>query len=267
MPSKTAGFLLFLSLSLAGGSAAATEPPSEVWDLGDLYADVAAWETAFSATARRIDALGDCRGRLGAGPDQLAACLKRMNDTYRDLLRLFSYAYLDRDTDLRNSAANERFSRAQSLYTRYGEVNSHVQPELVALGAEVLEPWLAETPALGDYDFFVRETLRKGAHILSPREEQLLAAAADPLSAAGTAYQVFTSAEMPWPTLTLSDGETVNLSPALYTLHRAAGNRADRKTELRRDPGHHPSGQYQGGRLPGPGARLRVQPRPGAARR
>lgn len=229
MPSKTAGFLLLLSLSIAGGPAAATQPPSEVWDLGDLYPDIAAWETAFSATAQRIDTLGDCRGRLGAGPRQLADCLERMHDTYRDLLRLFSYAYLARDTDLRDSAANERFSRAQSLYTRYGEVTSYVQPELVALGAEVLEPWLAETPALADYDFFLHETLRKGAHTLSPREEKLLAAAADPLSAAGNAYQVLTSAEMPWPSLTLSDGETVNLSPALYTLHRAAGSRADRQ--------------------------------------
>ena len=71
MPSKTACFLLLLSLSIAGGPAAATQPPSEVWDLGDLYPDIAAWETAFSATAQHIDTLGDCRGRLGAGPRQL----------------------------------------------------------------------------------------------------------------------------------------------------------------------------------------------------
>ena len=229
MPRHTAGLLLLLSLSLAGGSASATSPPGEVWDLGDLYPDVAAWETAFSTVAERIGTLGDCRGRLGTTPRELAACLARMDDTHRDLLRLFSYAYLDRDTDLRNSAANERFSRAQSLYARYGEVTSFVRPELVALGVEMLESWIHQTAALADFDFFLRETLRKGTHTLSPKEEKLLAAATDPLRTAGNAYQILTSAEMPWPTLTLSTGETVNLTPAHYTLHRATGNRADRK--------------------------------------
>src|SRR5690606_37473580 len=123
----------------------------------------------------------------------------RMSTVYRDLLRLFTYAWLVRDTDLRDSTANERFARAQSLYTSYGEVTSFLAPELVALGAAKLEPWLAGTPALADHDFFIRETLRKGAHTLSPREEQLLAAAAEPLNAAAEAYQILTSAELPWP--------------------------------------------------------------------
>lgn len=221
--------LLLLALTAAGGPARAADAPGETWDLGDLYPDLTAWEAAFATIAAQTEGLGDCRGRLGAGPEALATCLTRMDATYRELLRLFSHAYLSRDTDLRDSAANERFSRAQSLYTRYGEAISFVQPELVALGAPVLEPWLADTPALADHDFFIRETLRKGAHTLSPREEQLLAAAADPLSAPGNAYQILTNAEMPWPRVTLSDGESVTLSPAQYTRFRSAGTRADRK--------------------------------------
>jgi oligoendopeptidase F len=224
-----ASLLLLLALISAGGPARAADAPGEVWDLGDLYPDLAAWEAAFARIDAQTGKLGDCRGRLGAGPAVLATCLERMNATYRELLRLFSHAYLSRDTDLRDSAANERFSRAQSLYTRYGEATSFVQPELVALGAQVLEPWLADTPALADYDFFVRETLRKGAHTLSPREEQLLAAAADPLSAPGNAYQILTNAELPWPRVTLSNGESATLSPAQYTRYRSAGTRADRK--------------------------------------
>lgn len=216
-------------LLLVGGPNPAAAAGAETWALADLYPDADTWETAFARLGTEIPALGDCRGRLGTSAQVLAGCLGRMNAVYRDLLRLFTYAYLVRDTDLRDSAANERFARAQSLYTSYGEVTSFVAPELVALGADKLEPWLAATPALAEHDFFLRETLRKGAHTLSPREEQLLAAAAEPLNAAAEAYQILTNAELPWPNVTLASGETVRLSPSLYTRYRAEGSRADRK--------------------------------------
>lgn len=217
------------ALLVAGGPARADTAVDETWELGDLYRDADAWEAAFAELGKEIPALADCRGRLGADAQALAGCLARMDEVYRSLLRLFTYAYLVRDTDLRASTANERFSRAQTLYTSYGEVTSFVAPELVALGRDRLEPWLADTPALASHDFFIRETLRKGAHTLSPREEQLLAAAAEPLSASAGAYQILTNAELPWPQVTLASGETVKLTPSHYARYRAEGSRADRK--------------------------------------
>ena len=227
MRNHTLAALALATLLLASGPASATT--AETWDLAELYADTAAWETAFAQLGKEIPTLRDCRGRLGTSAEVLADCLTRISERNRALLRLFTHAYLARDTDLRDSAANERFARAQSLYTSHGEATSFVAPELVALGGEQLEAWLASTPALADHDFFLRETLRKGAHTLSPREEQLLAAAAEPLSAAAEAYQVLTNAELPWPRLTLSNGEAVRLSPSLYTRYRAEGSRVDRK--------------------------------------
>lgn len=213
----------------AANATAARTADAETWNLGDLYPDLGAWETAFGATRQQLAGIGACRGRLAEGAAVLADCLNRIHTTYRELLRLFSYAYLDRDTDLRDAAAGERFSRAQTLYSQYGETLSFLDPELIAIGATTLETWLATTPALADYDFLIRNTLRKGAHTLSPREEQILAAAADPLSAVSNTYTVLTNAEIAWPSIMLSDGKSVTLRASDYEKYRVSDNRADRK--------------------------------------
>ncbi len=202
---------------------------AETWNLGDLYPDLGAWEAAFGSTRQQLAGIGACRGHLAESAAVLADCLNRIHTTYRELMRLFTYAYLDRDTDLRDAAAGERFSRAQTLYSQYGEALSFLDPELVAIGATTLETWLATTPALADYDFLIRNTLRKGAHVLSPREEQMLAAAADPLSAVSNTYTVLTNAEIAWPTINLSDGKSVTLRASDYEKYRVSDNRADRK--------------------------------------
>jgi oligoendopeptidase F len=226
-------FATALNATSAGAKAANATPErpanAETWNLGDLYPDLGAWETAFRTTQPQLAEIATCRGHLAEGAAVLADCLNRIHVTYRELMRLFSYTYLDRDTDLRDAAANERFSRAQTLYSQYGEALSFLDPELIGIGADTLEAWLATTPALTDYDFLIRNTMRKGAHILSPREEQILAAAADPLSAVANTYTVLTNAEITWPTIILSNGKSITLRASEYTQYRTDPNRADRK--------------------------------------
>jgi len=49
------------------------------------------------------------------------------------------------------------------------------------------------------------------------------------LSSAEQIYENYANADIPWPTVTLSEGEEVTLSQAGYSLWRAAPNRNDRK--------------------------------------
>jgi oligoendopeptidase F len=46
--------------------------------------------------------------------------------------------------------------------------------------------------------------------------------------APGDIYSIFIDADLPYPTITLSDGDTVRLDPSAYTKYRAVANRDDR---------------------------------------
>ena len=206
-----------------------TMSSTTAWDLSDLYADQQHWQQAFDKSKLSVNALSQCRGTLADSAATLSACLDTIYTSYRELLRVYTYAFLQKDTDLANSINGEHYTKAQGLLSEYSQAISFVEPELIAAGEKTLTGWLQTDKGLADYRHFIRNTLRKSDHVLSPREEEILAAADDPMSAVGNTYSIFTNAELPWPEVTLSNGESVSLRASNYAKYRNAENRADRK--------------------------------------
>lgn len=208
---------------IASANTRATE-----WDLGDLYPDIASWDSAREKLAARITTMRECQGKLGESADTLASCMDDVSNTYKDLLRLYVFAFLAKDTDLGNSEFRERASLAQTLLTQMGEVTSYINPELITIDGRKLNGFLKSNERLKDHDFSILNVRRQAKHILSPEEERILAAAADALSTASSAYEVLTNAEMPWPEVTLSDGSTIRLDAQGYGTARTSPVREDR---------------------------------------
>ena len=202
---------------------------SNTWDLSDLYGDTQNWQRAFEDSKLKIATLTQCRGTLSQSATTLSTCLDRIYDHYRQALRVYTYAFLGRDTDLANSANGERYAKAQSLLNEHAEAISFLEPELISIGGEQLNQWLSTHSDLSDYRHFILNTLRKSRHVLSPREEEILAAASDPLDTISNTYSIFTNAELPWPEISLTNDETVVLNPSNYVRYRGSKTRADRK--------------------------------------
>src|SRR5439155_18456071 len=70
---------------------------------------------------------------------------------------------------------------------------------------------------------------RHRAHTLSNEEEKLLAASSVMASGPSSVYGIFADADFPYPSVTLSDGKTVKLDKAAFSLYRASQNREDRQ--------------------------------------
>lgn len=219
---------------LAQSASSATEKytlenKSFVWDLHDLYPDVKSWEEERVKISARITRLGDCKGRLGENSAVLASCMNKITGVYKDLLKLYTYAFLAKDTDLANSKFRERSSLAQTLLVQFGEAVSYVNPELVSIESTKIHTYLKESLALKEHDFYILNTLRQSKHILSPKEESIIAALQDTMSTAASAYEVLTNAEIPWPEVTLSDGKKYRLDPSGYASNRGSSLREDRE--------------------------------------
>ena len=219
---------------LAQSASSATEKhtlenKSFVWDLHDLYPDVKSWEEKRVKISARITRLGDCKGRLGENSAVLASCMNKITGVYKDLLKLYTYAFLAKDTDLANSKFRERSSLAQTLLVQFGEAVSYVNPELVSIESTKIHTYLKESLALKEHDFYILNTLRQSKHILSPKEESIIAALQDTMSTAASAYEVLTNAEIPWPEVTLSDGKKYRLDPSGYASNRGSSLREDRE--------------------------------------
>jgi oligoendopeptidase F len=200
-----------------------------IWNLNDLYPDIKSWGEARKNVSDRIRKIGDCKGRLSDDIQTLSLCMDTITDTYKDLLRLYTYAFLSKDADLSDSGFRERSSVAQSMLAHFGEAVSFLNPELVAIGDIKINKYLKESLILKNHNFYILNTLRQSKHVLSPDEESIIAALQDTMNTAASAYEVLTNAEIPWPEITLSDGRKSRLDPSGYTSSRGSVVRKDRE--------------------------------------
>ena len=207
-----------------------TEVPREArWRLEDIFEDRTEWESALAALAEEPARIKAFRGRLSEGPETLRACLEAHAEAVRRLLRVSSYASMRYHEDTRVGETAEMEQRARLAGTRLAEAASFLDPEILALGRETVDRWVAETPGLAPYAHGLDDVLRRGAHTLSTREEEIVATAGLVTDAPYAVYGMLANADLPWPTVALSDGREVRLDQAGYTKHRAAPEREDRK--------------------------------------
>ncbi|HEX7694122.1 MAG TPA: oligoendopeptidase F [Sphingomonas sp.] len=219
-----------VSLAAAMPAWAQEMPAGAMWDLTDLYPNDAAWDEARKKTLADVPSLTKYKGRLGENADTLAAFLVAQSDIGRAASRIYTYASLNADADLRVSANQERQAQAIDLFTALGEATSWATPEILSIGKAKIDSFVAANDTLRKrFDFALADTLRQAEHTLSPEGEMLLAGVGSPLSGPSDIREQLVASDIPWPTVTLSTGKQVRLDDQAYTLNRDAPNRADRK--------------------------------------
>ena len=209
--------------------AQATADGGAAWDLRDIYPTDSAWEADRKAIQAQIPSLLQYRGKLGQSAAGLKAALQAQSDLNKRASRLYTYASLKADEDVRIGVNQERKQKAQDVFTALGEATSWANPELVAIGAAKINRFIAADPGLKKFAFGLRDVLRTASHTLSPEEEKLLASAGTPLAGPQDIRDQLTSSDIPRPTVKLSDGREIRLDDQGYTIARSAPNRADRK--------------------------------------
>jgi oligoendopeptidase F len=223
------------ALAAAADAPAAVAPVASIsdhtmWDLTDLYATAKAWDESYARTRAAADQLGAYKGTLGKSAGALAKALVAISDANREAARLATYASLASDQDLRVGANLERNQQAQSLGTRLAESTAWVAPEILQVGDKKIRSFIAANATLKSrFNYFLDNTLRGAPHTLGVEAEGILASAGNILAQPDTLHSVLANAELPTPTVTLSDGTQAKLSQARYEKYRQSPNRADRK--------------------------------------
>src|SRR5262249_21594481 len=102
-------------------------------------------------------------------------------------------------------------------------------PGVIRLERSTVDRFIGSEPRLKVYRFYLGDIARRAPHTLSDNEEKILAAAGPLAGTASNAYNIFTNADFPYPTVTLSDGRTLKVDQAGYADLRMLPNRADRE--------------------------------------
>ncbi|MBW2732880.1 MAG: oligoendopeptidase F [Deltaproteobacteria bacterium] len=199
------------------------------WNTSHLFRSDKAWARERTDLAASMEGLSAFRGGLAKGePTFVASCLQLAFDLQRRLARLASYAARKNDQDTRVPAYQAMREVADKTVVELKEASAFIEPELLRLSAKKLRV-LTEDERLADYDAFLRELIRRKAHVLSPKEEALLASTSLMGDAGYNAYATFSGAELKFPTITDERGKEVQLTQSLFSRYRTSPDRGVRK--------------------------------------
>jgi len=199
------------------------------WDLSDLYADTEAWTAAKAELEKQIPVVAGFQGRLGESAGTFYEALSTGSDVVKEFSKLYSYASMLYDQDTRVSESNELLQMARKVAVDFSAATAYMSPEILGLGPDKVNGFVAAEPRLKDYVPYLDDILRAKPYTLDPRSEEILAQAGNLYGAPREIYGIFTNADMPYPEVTLGSGEKVRLDAAAYTKYRAAPNREDRE--------------------------------------
>ena len=194
------------------------------WKTEDIFGSDEAWEAAFAALETLPD-VSSFRGNLNTAEN--VAAYFALTDAYEiRLMRVYLYAFLKHDEDVRVTKYNAYVAKVMSLFTRYGAETSFAVPELTALPEETLAA-IAADERLKDYDYSLKRLIARKKYVLSEKEELILAQTSEPLSVAGDVFDMLDDAELNLPYM-VYQGKRVRLSHGLYSVIMSGSDREAR---------------------------------------
>ncbi len=201
------------------------------WDLSAIFRDWSTWEEGYRALEEGIGAFQHWEGTLASGPDRLLGALCAQDGLGQLTYRVWYYASLQYDEDQRDNLVNARRQRVQLLLARWRQATSWFTPELLRIPLETVQAWMAQSPELAVYRFYIEDLFRQQAHVLDQAGERLLSLGSRLASVPHDAYAALSTADARFPNVTLSGGETVQVSYGQYRRLLATCRRqADRRT-------------------------------------
>ncbi|MFC1761311.1 oligoendopeptidase F [Planctomycetota bacterium] len=203
---------------------------TDQWKLEDICPSDQAWGQAKDKLASEYGDLAQYQGTLADSAGRLLACLELSSRIDKELSRLYCYASMKSDQDTRVSDYLGLKQQIQKLVTDVSTTASFIDPEIVAMDQATIDTFLAQEPKLKIYEMYLNDLQRTKAHRLSDKEEKILAETGLIAGAPSSIFSVFSNAEKPFPTITLSDGTEALLNQAGYARYRASENRDDRET-------------------------------------
>ncbi len=184
------------------------------WNLSDIYKSYKEWNSDFEKVKALKEEVVSFKGKLGS-EKSLLEFFKRQEEIDKICYKLFRYPQLARDLNSLDKEAVENLQKIQFLFSDINTDLSWVNSELIENRGEI-EKWMSKKE-FSDYKFGLESLFRLQKHILDENGSRLISYFSQYFSAPRTIYSEITVSDMKWPTIKLSTGEKVEVTPANYS--------------------------------------------------
>ena len=198
------------------------------WKTEDIFSSNEAWENEFACVEKEYIGYDFSRfeGKL-SDKQALLDCLSFTDTMARRLEKLYVYAHLRHDQDVRDSASTSALARVGALFSKIFAEVSFIEPQLTALPEDTLNAFIVD-PDFAPYDYRLKKFLKGKAHVLSAAEEKLLALGSDVMGGFQDVFMMLDNANLNLPKASYK-GEQIQMSHGMYGFILHNGTAEERK--------------------------------------
>jgi oligoendopeptidase F len=176
-------------------------PEKYRWRTTDIYPDITAWQKDFESLKTDIDKLTAFKGRFAGDkavevPKALIEFNKLSDELGKKFEHVYTYVAYNGDVDLANSEWDGRNQQVQMLWVDYSQKLAWLEPELLKIPQETMRRFIAENPALKDYEKYYNDMYLRQAHVLSEKEEEILALAGNIVETSSDVFGKLTDVDL-----------------------------------------------------------------------
>ena len=182
-------------------------PENFTWNLKDLFENDEAWLAEYEALKALPEEIAAFRGHLGDDAETLLRWMRLNDESELRFGRLYGYASCKSDQDTGEAKYQDFRGKAMGLIVAVSSASAFAAPEIMALEEDRLNLFYIAQPELETYRRSLYQIRRRAAHILSPAEERLLAAAGEMSETPHNVNSIFSNADLRFPPAEDRQGE------------------------------------------------------------
>ena len=186
--------------------ARADVPEKDKWAIQDLFATDDDWRAALAKAKEFIPRITAFRGRLAESGAVLLSFFRLDDEISLAFDALVHYAQRRSDEDTRVAAYQEMVSQVTRFAVEIQSAAAFETPELLAISDENMNRLYAEAPELELYRLNIDRIRRRREHVLSDKEEAILAAAGEMAASPDDIYSMLNDADLKFPDAVDKDG-------------------------------------------------------------
>lgn len=204
-------------------------PFERTWRLEDIFPVDEQWQQEYEEVKKILPVFNDYNGKLGESAQNVLEILALQSHVSERIGRLYTYAHMRYDQDTTNSLYQAINSKAETLITQASSAMSFIVPELLTIEEDRLKQFIEEKSELKEYEHVLNEINRQRPHVLSEKEEILLAEASEVMANPSQTFGMLNNADLTFPTLKDEEGNDVELTHGRYMRFMESSDRKVRK--------------------------------------
>ncbi len=197
------------------------------WKTSDIYADDISWEKDYGRIKTNLQDILKYKGKLSQ-KEELCYALSHYEKLAQAVDKLYFYAHLRKDEDNTFPNYQAMLDKAQALAVEFDSSASFLVPEILSLPKSFLNKIKAEKNFI-KYRHFLDNLIRKKKHILSEKEEKILAESGEMAQAPKHIFTMINDADISFPRIRDEHNNLVELTKGRYKNFMESKDRRVRK--------------------------------------